>query len=284
MSSTKRTVLITGCSDDSLGAALAIAFHKAGLHVYATARNVDKLRQVKEHGIETLQLDVLSDSSIAECVGKVSSLDILVNNAGGGYAMPVTDVSISEAKKLFDLNVWSYIAVTQAFLPLIIKSKGMIVNQTSVAGVVAVPFQTTYNASKAAMSMFSDGLRLELQPFDVVVVDLKTGGVKSQFGANITANYGAALPKTSIYEPAREMMEKILRGEVMDANGEPADVYATNVVQDLLKKKPPTNIWRGASAGLARISTVLPHGMFDAKVKKLTGMDVVERLIRERRK
>ena len=142
MSSSKRTVLITGCSDGSLGAALATAFHEAGLHVYATARNPSKLTQVRSLGIETLTLDVLSDSSIAACAAKLSDLDILVNNAGTGYSKAVSDLSIPEAKKVFDLNVWSYLAVTQAFLPLLLKSKGMIVNQTSVASVVTIPFRT----------------------------------------------------------------------------------------------------------------------------------------------
>jgi len=123
MSSSKRTVLITGCSDGGLGAALAIAFHKAGLHVYATARNPSKMKQLQSLGIKTLTVDVLSDSSIASCVGQISSLDILVYNAGGAYTMPESAISLLEAKKFFDLNVWSYLAMTQAFLPLLLKSK-----------------------------------------------------------------------------------------------------------------------------------------------------------------
>ena len=123
MSSPKRTVLITGCSEGGLGAALAIAFHEAGLRVYATARNPAKMEQLTARGIETLTLNVQSDSSIAACVGKLSSLDILVNNAGATFLMPVVDVSIAEAKKTFELNVWSYIAVTQAFMPLLLESK-----------------------------------------------------------------------------------------------------------------------------------------------------------------
>ncbi len=90
MSSSKRTVLITGCSDGGLGAALAIAFHEAGLHVYATARNPSKMTELTSLGIETLTLDVLSDSSITACVNKLSNLDILVNNAGACYSMPVS--------------------------------------------------------------------------------------------------------------------------------------------------------------------------------------------------
>jgi 1-acylglycerone phosphate reductase len=124
MSTSKRTVLITGCSDGSLGAAIAIAFHKAGLHVHATARNPSKMKGLIALGIETFTLDVLSDSSIAAVVSKLSSLDVLANNAGASYAMPFSDLSISEAKKLFGLNVWSYLVVSQAFLPLLLKSKG----------------------------------------------------------------------------------------------------------------------------------------------------------------
>jgi 1-acylglycerone phosphate reductase len=281
MSSSKRTVLITGCSDGGLGAALAIAFHKAGLHVYATARNPSKLTEVKAHGIETLTLDVLSDSSIAACAGQLSSLDILVNNAGGGYSMPVSDIPIPDAKKIFDLNVWSYLAVTQAFLPLLLKSKGMIVNQTSVASAVSVPFQSVYNASKAAIAMFSDSQRLELAPFGIKVVDLKTGMVESNFMKNKEDVALPLLPKGSIYEPAREVVEKTLRGEVFQGQDVPAELWAKQVVQDLLKKTPPPNIWRGASAWLVWAGTMLPFGTLDGTVKKMTGLDVVEQIVRK---
>lgn len=93
----KRTVLITGCSDGGLGAALAITFHEAGLHVYATSRDPSKMNDLQARGIEILTLDVLSDSSIAACVSKVSSLDILVNNAGGGGS---TMVSVDKLVKI----------------------------------------------------------------------------------------------------------------------------------------------------------------------------------------
>jgi 1-acylglycerone phosphate reductase len=186
MSSLKRTVLITGCSDGGIGAALAIAFHEAGLHVYATARNPSKMEQLASLGIETLILDVQSESSIAACVSKLSGLDILVNNAGAQFLMPVADVFIPEAKKLFDLNVWSHIAMTQALLPLLLKSsKGMIVNQTSVGAVTTIPFQAVYNASKAALAMLSDSLRLELQPFGIIVVDLRTGVIRTNLIKNL---------------------------------------------------------------------------------------------------
>ncbi|KAL8639008.1 MAG: hypothetical protein Q9226_008933 [Calogaya cf. arnoldii] len=278
----KQTVLITGCSDGGLGAALAIAFHEAGLHVYATARNPSKMEQLAALGIETLSLDVQSEASIAACVDGLSGLDILVNNAGAQYTMPVVDIPIAEAKKLFDINVWSHISVTQAFLPLLLRSShGMIVNQTSVGAVITVPFQATYNASKAALAMLSDSLRLELAPFGIVVVDLRTGLVKTNIIKNMNQSKQPSLPQGSIYEPAREIVEKALRSEGFDNQGMLAEKWAKLVVQDLLKQKPPPVIWRGESAWLTRIASILPFGMFDGMVKKMTGLDMVEQAVRK---
>ena len=275
MATPKRTVLITGCSDGSLGSYLAIAFHKSGLHVYATARNPSKMAGLVALGIETLTLDVLSDSSIAAAVSQIPSLDILVNNAGAILNMPFSDLSIPEAKKLFDLNVWSYLAVTQAFLPLLIESKGIIANQTSGASVVTIPFQSTYNASKAAMAMFSDSQRLELEPFGVRIIDLKTGSVRSNIQNSMTDR--TTLPKGSIYEPAREAVEKTLGGEEFfrDA-GEPTK-WAEGVVGNLLKKSPPPIIWLPGSINmfLIRLGLLFPFGTFDGTIKKMTGLDIV---------
>ena len=161
-----KVVLITGCSQGSLGSALALAFRARGAQVIATARSEAKLAHLKAHtGIETRQLDVSDGASIKACATSVQHLDILVNNAGGLYAMPLADADLEESKRLFDLNVWGQLSVTQAFLPSLIKSKGMVVNQTSISSVVNVPWNGVYNSSKAALAMITDTLRLELEPF-----------------------------------------------------------------------------------------------------------------------
>ncbi len=281
MVSTKKTVLITGCSEGGMGAALASAFQEAGFRVYATARDPSKMAGLGRAGIETLTLDVLSADSIAACVAKVPTLDILVNNAGASYSMPVSDLSIADAKQLFDINVWAQLAVSQAFLPLLIKSKGMIVNQTSVVAAAAIPFQSAYNASKAAISMFSDCQRLELEAFGVKVIDLKTGAVASNLIKNQKALTPMSLPRGSIYEPAREAVESAMRNDKMADVGTPANQWAQEVVGDLLRKSPPLVIWRGANARLGRIGTIMPHGMMDSTIKKMTGLDVVEQKVRK---
>jgi NAD(P)-dependent dehydrogenase (short-subunit alcohol dehydrogenase family) len=281
MPSPKRTVLITGCSDGGMGAALALAFHNAGFNVIATARNPDKMAKLKSAGVETLALDVLSDASIAEAVSKISSLDILVNNAGTAYSMPITDMSFEEGKKVFEINVWAQLNVTRAFLPLLLKSKGIVVNQTSVVSTMAVPFQSAYNASKAAMAIFSDSLRLELEPFGVTVVELKTGAVKTNMIKNQKENTPISLPADSIYAPAKDAVESAMRNDKMSDMGSPPDRWAAEVVGDLTRKKIPAMIWRGYNAKAGRLGTIFPHGMMDSTLKKMTGLDVVEQKVKK---
>ncbi|EOO03321.1 putative short-chain dehydrogenase protein [Phaeoacremonium minimum UCRPA7] len=284
MSETKRTVLITGCSDGGMGAALAAAFHKAGLHVYATARNPAKMEQLASMGIETLAMDVESEASITACVSKVPTLDILVNNAGAQFLMPVVDINIAEARKLYDLNVWAYVAVVQAFLPLLLKSKGMIVNQTSIGAVTTLPFQAVYNSSKAAMAMITDSMRLELQPFGIKVIDLRTGIVKTNLIKNLQDVKQPSLPEGSIYEPAKEVLENVMRQEGFETQGVELIPWAEATVQALLKKNPSSVIWRGEQALLSRVTAIFPHGLFDAIIKKFTGLDDVEDVLKKYQK
>lgn len=142
-----KPVLITGPSDGGLGAALATAFLDSGFRVFATVRTPSKVAVLKASGVETFTLDVISESSLSACVSEVQKLtgvplNVLLDNAGAAYNMPISDISIPNAKRLFDLNVWSYITTIQAFLPLLPQPKhgAMVVNQTSVASVVGLPF------------------------------------------------------------------------------------------------------------------------------------------------
>lgn len=282
MTESKRKVLITGCSDGSLGAGLASALHKAGLHVYATARDTKKMANLAALGIDTRELDVLSDSSIAACAAKIPELDILINNAGTNHPMPVVDLDIPAAKKLFDLNVWSYIAVTQAFLPVLLKSThgAIIANQTSAAGVLAVPWQATYNASKAAMSAFSDTMRLELESFGIKVIDLKTSLVKSNMVSEVKKTTGPKLPQGSIFEPARELVESILRGDPYVGGGQDQAEWAEAVLKDLLKDEPPLVIYTGENSEMTSQLPVKP-GQLDDMLKGMTQLDKVAEILKK---
>lgn len=266
-----------------MGSALAKEFHSAGLHVIATARDTKKMADLAELGIRTLPLDVSSEESIKSCIGKIPRLDILINNAGASYTMPLADVDISKAKNLFDTNVWGCIALTQAFLPQLLASPaGLIVNHTSVGAGMALPFQGVYNASKAALSMLSNTLRLELEGFGIKVVELRTGGVATNIVKNIQANE-PKLPGGSIYEPARDDVEKALRSEWVEQRGLgiSAEQWANEVVADLLRENPPAVIWRGESAWMASFMGWMPTKWFDGMVKRMTGLEEVEKLLQK---
>ncbi len=291
----KKTVLVTGCSDGGTGSALAIAFHQAGWRVFATARNPSKMSSAATAGIETLTLDVQSQESLSSCVAAVAkltggSLDALVNNAGVGLSMPVADLSVEEAKKMFDTNVWAPVLTTQAFLPMLMtaQSDALIVNNTSVAGVFGLPFQAAYNASKAAAIMLSDGMRLELAPFGIKVVDLRTAVVRTNFYANVKENdMSTKLPASSIYQIAREPVERTLSGAFGEIpageRGQPAEVWAKNVVADLNKKTPPAVIWRGEGASQIWMAQCMPHGTLDGMAKKMSRIDKVAEALKKQK-
>lgn len=137
-SSQKKTVLITGCTTGGIGWAQAKAFQQRGFHVFATARDVSAAADLtKIPNIELLELDVTIQDSINRCQNLVAErtngkLDVLVNNAGIESQSPLLDVNIDTAKELYEVNVWGPLRVTQAFAPLLIESKGIIVNQSSI--------------------------------------------------------------------------------------------------------------------------------------------------------
>lgn len=139
-----KSVLITGCAG-GIGSTLAKEFHANGLYVYATARTKAKMTHLQHlENITLIELDVTSSASIEAAVEVVrketATLDILVNNAGQTLCMPTLDTSIEEAKKIFDVNLWGALAVTQAFAPMVIAAKGMIVNLCSISGVLYTPY------------------------------------------------------------------------------------------------------------------------------------------------
>ncbi|KAH8653820.1 hypothetical protein BX600DRAFT_86177 [Xylariales sp. PMI_506] len=281
----KRTVLITGCSDGGMGSALAIELHKIGWRVFAAARNPSKLAQTTAAGIESVLLDVSSQESIKAAVAKVGeltggSLDALVNNAGVGHRMPVLDFDLDRVRSLFDVNFFAVIALSQVFFPLLRKSSrgGMIVNNTSIAGYLGLPFEGAYNASKAATSALTRTLRLELQPLGIKVIELVTGTVKTSFFENFP---DAALPDGSEYSIAKEEIESFMSGGPTHTSVIEADAWAAMVAKDLNQPNPPYQIWRGTLAGQIRILSSFRPSLFDGQMKKLVGLDVFEKKINE---
>jgi 1-acylglycerone phosphate reductase len=177
------TVLVTGCTDGSIGHGLVLSFARHGYHVFATARRMSAMSSLNDvPNIALLELDVTSPESIKKVHTAVSSatsgrLDILYNNAGVRYPAMGIDTTYKNAMDTISVNFSAIVEMVHVFSDLLIASKGKIVFTSSGAGQLPVPTQVTYNASKAALDMYARTLRLEMKPLGVGVINVITGNI-----------------------------------------------------------------------------------------------------------
>ena len=265
MASPRKSVLITGCSEGGIGAGLAEAFLEKAYHVFATARDPSKISKslAQAANVTVLTLDVLSSHAIAAAVASVETatggtLDVLVNNSGAVLIMPALDMSIDEAKQLFDTNFWSMLAMVQAFAPLLIKAKGYLVNNTSASGVIPFGvFGSMYNSSKAAALLASESWRLELAPLGIRTLTLITTGVKSNAFANLDP---IDIPEKSYYYSIRDYIQETSDGR-LQRDGITAREYGLRVVR-AIESGTTGRCWVGGQAQSARYGTwLLPSSM-----------------------
>ncbi|KAI4871002.1 short-chain dehydrogenase/reductase [Hypoxylon rubiginosum] len=267
MAPARKSVLITGCSAGGIGAGLAEAFHQKGYHVFLTLRNLSKTPTDLGNApnVTVLQLDVLSAESIATAVESVARetggrLDILVNNSGQNLVMPALDTTLEDGRKLFDLNFFAPMAMMQAFIPLLIKARGCLVNQSSAAGCMAMPFLSMYNSSKAALIMASDIWRRELEPLGVRTVTLVTTSVKTPAFENVTM---PRIPETSYYYVIRDYLYRLGGGQLQEGAPDPL-TYGLGVVKAIEAGKVG-EVWVGKDAGMNHWSwKLLPKSTFDS--------------------
>ncbi|KAL5044240.1 hypothetical protein BDW71DRAFT_199111 [Aspergillus fruticulosus] len=247
----QKTVLITGCSEGGIGDALAQTFHKKGFRVFASARNTAKVHHLKDMGLDIVELDVTDETSIKQAVSTVKAatggyLDFLVNNSGTGYGMPLLDSDVSVAKKMFDVNVFAVVTVTQAFVPLLIASQGTIINIGSVLGKMPFPWSGYYNASKAAVAMLTDQMRIEFAPWKVRAILVNTGAIRTKFLDNLAT--APRLPENSLYYPAKDAIEPALAGNEVEKNAMDVNSYAQVVVNNAIRSSPKKHLWSGGGA------------------------------------
>ncbi|KAA1475166.1 NAD(P)-binding protein [Dentipellis sp. KUC8613] len=284
--SSPKTVLITGCSVGGIGHALALEFKAKGFRVFATARNPKSMGDLSEKGIETLVLDVTKEESIREARDKVAELtggklNVLVNNAGATYPVPSTDIEVAEAKKLFDVNLFGVMAMVKEFVHLLIASQdGRILNISSVAGTINLPFGSVYNATKAALNSYGDTLRVELAPFNIQVTSIVTGGVKSNI-----ARTDLSLPADSLYQPIADFYDYRLKSTSENSNATPTEEYARRVVQEALKSKQKIWLWTAASSTMVWfLVTFLPRRVVDNIMSSRFGLSELAKKFRAKKK
>ncbi|KAJ5975741.1 hypothetical protein N7481_009448 [Penicillium waksmanii] len=245
----QKTVLITGCSEGGIGDALAKTFHKKGFRVFASARNTAKVQHLKDMGLDIVQLDVTDEESIKQAVSTVKAATGGIFGLPGQQlrrSMPLLDSDVSIAKNMFDVNVFAVVTITQAFAPLLIASKGTIVNIGSVLGKMPFPWQGYYNASKAAVAIMTDQMRIEFSPWGVRAILITTGAIRTKFFDNLPS--APRLPKNSFYYPAKDVIESALDGTEVAKNAMDVNSYAEVVVNNAIRSSPKKHLWSGGGA------------------------------------
>lgn len=266
-----KVVLITGASS-GIGKATAEKLLGESYSVYASARNVNKLKPLEVRGAKILELDVTQDESIKSAVDRIirecGRLDILINNAGYGSYGALEDIPIEEARHQFEVNVFGLGRLTQLALPYMRdQSFGKIINITSVGGKIYEPLGSWYHASKFAVEGLSDCLRLELQPFGIDVIIVEPGPIKTEWGLIAIEKLMQRSGHTA-YAKAAQTGAKLLATSNDEKVASDPEVIATTISKALKAKRPKARYAAGTGA------------QFLVTVRKFTSDAMMDRLMR----
>lgn len=247
----KKVALITGASS-GMGLSTASQLLKEGYTVYGAARRIEKMKSLESQGMGVVALDLTQEESIKNAVDhiieKEGKIDILINNAGYGSYGSVEDVSIEEAKRQFEVNIFGLARLTQLIIPHMRKNNyGRIVNISSMGGKVYTPLGAWYHATKHALEGWSDCLRIELKDFGIDVVVVEPGGIKTEWGPIAADN----LMKTSangaysiLAQKLAANMKDLYTGNQLTE----VDVLGKTIAKAATAKKPKTRYAKGYMA------------------------------------
>jgi short-subunit dehydrogenase len=270
----KKVIIITGASS-GIGKATAKKLISEGHTVYAGARRVENMQDLKEMGGKIISLDVTDNPSIENFVNQViqeeGKIDVLFNNAGFGLYGPVEDLTIDQARHQFEVNLFGLARITQLVIPQMREQgSGKIINTSSMGGKIYTPLGAWYHATKHALEGWSDCLRLELKGFGIDVVIIEPGAIETGFGDEVLKG----LPEKSKSGPYAPIIEGVLAafagGSIKPSS---ADVIAGVVSKAISSKKPKTRYLAGAmSHQLIWIRRLLGDRGYDKVVGGMMGV------------
>jgi len=279
-----KVAVITGASS-GIGRACALLLVREGFQVFAGVRRPeDGAKLVSEAGnhLMPLILDVTDIELIAAAVKDITvrlqgrNLDGLVNVAGIGITGPLEYVTAADLCRIFQVNVFGQLAVTQAILPLIRKARGRIVNVSSVGAHLALPFGGVLTASKAAMGLLSDALRMELRPFGVRVcviepASINTPAVEKTLGG--VEGVIQRLPADGARQYGGMLRAFTKRAYATELNGSAPEVVARAVHHALTARHPRIRytVGRGAKV-LTILPRLLPDCLLDSIRNRIFGL------------
>jgi NAD(P)-dependent dehydrogenase (short-subunit alcohol dehydrogenase family) len=275
-------VLITGAST-GIGEATALRLDHAGFRVFAGVRKAEdgeRLAKACSGRLRIVEpLDVTKADQIAAAAALVETelggepLKGIVNNAGIGIGGPLEALDLDDFRRTIEVNTTGQLAVTKAFLPLLRRSHGRIVNMTSIGGRVAQPFAGPYIASKFALEGVTDVLRLELLEWDIDVIAIEPGTIATPIWEKSSREAEQVLERLTpelrdLYGKRLAKMTKLL--ERQTKRGVSPDKVAQAVEKALTASRPRTRYLVGDAHVLLALKTLLPTRLVDKLLYRAT--------------
>jgi NAD(P)-dependent dehydrogenase (short-subunit alcohol dehydrogenase family) len=279
-----RSAVITGAST-GIGRATALRLDAAGFRVFAGVRRAtdgESLRGVASERLVPIRLDVTDAAGIEAAAKSVEAalagagIRGLVNNAGIAVGAVLEFVDVEDLRRQLEVNVVGVAAVTRAFLPLVRRGGGRIVNVSSDSGYLAGPFLGPYTASKFALEGMSDCLRRELRAWRIPVSVIQPGSIETPIwdkGRGETERVRSAIPEEGrrLYGQAFDTMQTYV--SKASSRAIPADQVARAIEHALTAARPRTRYRVGRDATITRMLTrFLPDRAVDAFVARMTGL------------
>lgn len=264
----KKVIFITGVSS-GIGKACAKILTKDGYIVYGTSRKVTD--PIEVDGYTVLKMDVTDPNSINSAISHVQNkegkIDVLINNAGIVYSGPLVMHSLYELKSQFDVNFFGMVNMVNKIFPIMKKNgSGLIINISSIGGVMGLPFQGAYSASKFAIEGYSESLRLELNKFNIKVVVIRPGDVKTSVVQN-RIKY-EKIQEDTLFKQQYLKTLKIIEYE--ESNGLDPEIIAKTILK-IIKNKNPKSYYIVANF-IQKLSVtakrILPPLIFDKIISK----------------
>lgn len=216
-----KVVLITGASS-GIGKSIGELLHQKGFIVYGTSRNPE---QYANSLFPLIALDVRNTLSITTAVSQIikqsGRIDVLINNAGVGITGPLEEIPMQEIKNNFETNFFGPIEVIKATLPQMrLQRSGLIINITSIAGYMGLPYRSIYSASKGALELITEALRMEVKSFGIKITNVAPG----DFATNIASRrFHAPVINGSDYEQSYRKTLDLMNTHV-DSGSNPTDM------------------------------------------------------------
>lgn len=258
-----KVVLITGGSS-GIGKSIGEFLHHKGFVVYGTSRNPER---ITTSVFPLIALDVREVQSIqkavAEVISKAGRIDIVINNAGVGITGPIEEIPTEEIKNNFETNLFGPIEVIKAVLPQMrAQQSGLIINITSIAGYMGLPYRGIYSASKGALELITEALRMEVKSFGIQITNVAPG----DFATNIAAGrFHAPLIKGSAYEIPYGTTLKMMDSHV-DSGSNPSQMAAAIYA---IIQNPSPKIHYKVGAFMQKFSIVLKRILPDKVYEKM---------------